>query len=84
MAAAYETKRYVIFDVSEMGQIDFSQVQETSSETVRKNVGGTKAFVKYEMPQPSSISALKTKSAEYTYHQILDILTGSEWADIRP
>ena len=84
MAAAYETRRFVIFDVSEIGLIDFEQVHETSSETLRKNVDGTKTFVKYDMPQPSSIALLTTKSPEYTYHQILDILTGSEWSDMRP
>jgi hypothetical protein len=40
--------------------------------------------VKYEMPQPASVASLTSKSPEYTYHQILDILTGSEWADMRP
>lgn len=84
MAAAYETRRFVIFDVTEIGLIDFQQVHETSLETLRKNVDGTKTFVKYDMPQPSSVAALTTKSPEYTYHQILDILTGSEWSDMRP
>jgi hypothetical protein len=40
--------------------------------------------VKYEMPQPASVASLTSKSPEYTYQQILDILTGSEWADMRP
>ena len=84
MAAAYETRRFVIFDCSEIEKINFNEVHETSAETLRKNVAGTKTFVKYDMPQPASVASLTTKSPEYTYHQILDILTGSEWADMRP
>lgn len=84
MAAAYETRRFVIFDILEVELIDFEQVHETSLETLRKSVDGTKTFVKYDLPQPSSISALSTKSPEYNYHQILDILTGKEWNDLRP
>lgn len=84
MAAAYETRRYVIFDCSEIDKIDFNEVHETSEETLRKSVDGTKTFVKYDQPQPASVSSLTTKSPEYTYHQILDILTGPEWNDLRP
>lgn len=44
----YENREYMIFNVSELPQIDFSQVLETSAETVRKSVDGTKTFVKWD------------------------------------
>lgn len=78
----YPNRRFVIFDVSELSDIDFSQVYETSQETVRRSVDGTRTFVKYEIPQPSSVSSLVTKSQEYTYSQMLQILTGPEWNDV--
>ena len=31
------------------------------------------------MPQPSSVAALTTKSVEYTYDEIIQILAGPEW-----
>jgi hypothetical protein len=68
----------------EVDLIDFSQVHETSRETLRVSVDGTKSFVKYEIPQPSSISLLTTKSEEYTYTQILEILSGREWTEEMP
>jgi len=81
---AYPDRRFVIFNVSELSIIDFSQVYETSADTVRKSVDETKTFVKYDMPQPSSVVALTTKSQEYTYDEMLVILAGSDWTDPNP
>jgi hypothetical protein len=75
----YPDRRFVIFSVTELNQIDFNQVFETSIDTVRKSVDETKTFVKYDMPQPSSVAALTTKSVEYTYDEIIQILAGPEW-----
>lgn len=75
----YETRGFVIFDVTELNLINFNDVHETSAETVRKSVDGTKTFVKYKMPQPPSVASLTTKSQEYTYQEILQILSGPDW-----
>lgn len=75
----YENRQYVIFDVSELGSIDFSQVLETSAETVRKSADGTKTFVKWEGEVPSSVEALTTKGNYLTYEEILAILDTEEW-----
>jgi hypothetical protein len=74
-----ENRRWVIFNTSETGSIDYSQVMETSSETLRLNISGSKTFVKYEGDQPSSVTSLSSKSEEYTHQEILNVLTGSEW-----
>ena len=75
----YENRKYVIFNTSETGSINFSQVMETSVNTLRTNISGSKTFVKYEGSQPSSVAGLSSKSSEYTHTQILNVLTGSEW-----
>jgi hypothetical protein len=75
-------RRFVIFDVTELSQIDFSQVYETSADTVRKSIDRTKTFVNYDLPQPSSVAALTTKSQEYTYEEILSILGTEEWSSL--
>ena len=80
----YANRRFVIFEVTELPLIDFNQVYETSIDTVRKSVDQTKTFVKYDMPQPSSVVALTTKSIEYTYDEILNILATPEWTDPNP
>ena len=80
----YTDRRFVIFNVTELSTIDFTQVYETSIDTVRKSVDETQTFVKYDMPQPSSVTALTTKSQEYTYDEILQILATPEWTDPNP
>lgn len=72
-------RNYVIFDMSEVGTINFSEVMETSQDTLRLSVDGTKSFVKYEGTQPASVAALTTKSQEYSHAEILEILATSEW-----
>ena len=43
----YENRKYVIFNTSETGSIDFSQVMETSVNTLRLNLSGSQTFVKW-------------------------------------
>lgn len=75
----YSSRKYIIFDVTELNKVDFSQVLETSAETVRKSVDETKTFVKWEGDTPPSVQALETKSKEYTHDEILEILAGEDW-----
>jgi hypothetical protein len=76
---AYETRQYVIFNVSELNKIDFNQVLETSADTVRKSVDGTKTFVKWEGEVPSSVLTLTTKGNYLTHEEIITILATEEW-----
>jgi|TARA_B110000503_G_scaffold73751_1_gene113957 hypothetical protein len=80
----YPNRRFVIFNVSELSTIDFNQVDETSADTVRKSVDELETFVKFELPTPSSVTALTTKSQEYTYDEILVILATPDWTDPNP
>lgn len=72
-------KKYVIFDCSEIYKIQFNQVLETSVDTLKKSIDGTKTFVKYEGEMPSSIVSINSKSQEYTQEEIISILNTSEW-----
>ena len=84
MSNHYPSRRFVIFNVSELSTIDFNQVYETSADTVRKSVDELETFVKFDLPTPSSITALTTKSQEYDYDEILVILATPEWTDPNP
>ena len=75
----------MIFNVSELPQIDFTQVLETSIDTVRKSLDETKTFVKwYGTTIPSSVDSLTTKEGPYTYEEMLTILATPEWTDPNP
>jgi hypothetical protein len=75
----YDNRKFMIFNVSELYQIDFNTVLETSADTVRKSVDGTKTFVKWDGTMPTCVSNLTTKEGPYTYDEILQILSTSEW-----
>lgn len=73
-------RNFMIFNVSELGLVDFTQVLETSQDTVRKSIDETKTFLKWEGDVvPSSINSLTTKEGPYTYSEIKTILSGEEW-----
>ena len=80
----YDNRRFMIFNVSELNQIDFTQVLETSAETVRKSVDETKTFVKWDGAMPECVGNLTTKEGPYTYDEILQILSTPEWTDPNP
>jgi len=68
-------KTYVIIDSSEVSSVDFDQVLETSAETLRFSLDGTKTFVKYEGTQPFFLLG----KTEHSHEEILSILSGPEW-----
>ena len=80
----YETRNFMIFNISELSNIDFTQVLETSIDTVRKSVDETKTFVKWDGAIPTSVEALLTKEGPYTYEEILIILSTEEWSAPMP
>ena len=79
MSHIYEHRNFMIFNISELDTIDFTQVLETSRDTVRRSVDGTRTFVKWNDDTPSSVAALTTKEGPYNYEEILTILAGPDW-----
>ena len=77
----FENRNYMILSTSEIGSVDFSQVLETSSQTLRLSVDESLTFVKWEGGIPSSVSSLSTKEGPYTHSEILSILSTEVWTD---
>lgn len=75
---------YIIIMSADLPKVDFSEVLQTSEETVRKSIDGTKAVLKYEGSMPSSIVNLSNKEGAYTHEEILIILAGEEWTINEP
>ena len=68
-------RTYCIINSSEVSSVDFDQVLQTSADTLRYSLDGTKTFVKYEGTQPFFLLG----KTEYTHEEILSILSGPEW-----
>ena len=73
-------RTYVIIDASEVSSVDFDQVAETSADTLKYSVDGTKTFVKYKGTQPFFLLG----KTEYNHSEILSILSGPEWSSDEP
>ena len=81
----YNNRQFMIFSVTELNQVDFTQVCETSIDTVRKSTDELKTFVKWDGETiPTSIDNLTTKEGPYTYEEILEILSTEEWTSNIP
>jgi len=67
--------KYVIINSSEKDNINFSEVLETSLDTLRYSLDGSQIFLKFNGKTPSFLKDVK----QYTLSQILKILDGPKW-----
>jgi hypothetical protein len=74
---AYENRKYVIINASEVGSVDFSQVNETSASTLRYSNDDSQTFVKFEGSTPSFLSG----KTQYSHSEILTVLAGEDWTE---
>ena len=70
----YDNRRITVINASDVSSVDFSQVLETSADTLRYNNDNTKTFVKYDGAQPSFLSG----KTEYSYDDFVTILQNEE------
>ena len=61
---------YVIINASDVASVDFDQVIETSPDTLRYSLDGTKTFVKFYGDAPSFLEG----KTQYNHTEILGIL----------
>lgn len=72
---------YVTLNVSEVDQLNFSQIEQTSVETLRLNADGTQTIVKWAtvVGVPSSIESLTTKGPYMTHDEALELMSTEAW-----
>jgi len=73
-------RTYIILNAPEVGNVDFDAIIQTSADTLRYSLDGSKFVVKYEGEQPSFLS----DKTEYTHSEILTILATDEWTSDEP
>ncbi len=86
MSTRFPNRKYIVVTASELSSIDFNQVREGSSNTVRKNIERTKALVSWEGNTPSSVVGLTTYQGPYDHDEIRTLLdnASSEWYEDLP
>ena len=75
------SRKYVIINADEIASVNFSQVDETSENTVRFSTDGSQTFVKFDSDTTPSFLVGKT---QYTHSKILTILATDEWTPDEP
>tara|TARA_R100000900_G_C3259275_1_gene149134 strand:- start:182 stop:433 length:252 start_codon:yes stop_codon:yes gene_type:complete len=76
-----ENLTYSIISLSDLSLIDFSQIHETSSETIRKNLTdpSTQFLIKYEEIPSFIASGEVTPISVLNYSECLTLLATSDW-----
>ena len=66
---------YVIYDMANISQVDFTQVYQTSEATLRLSVDEKETVLKFTGNTPAFLVGLQ----QYTHSEILAIMASSEW-----
>lgn len=61
---------YCVVDASDLTSMDFSQLEDTSADTVRYSLDGSKFIVEYSGSKPSFLSS----ATEYTHTEIRNLI----------
>jgi hypothetical protein len=75
------SRKYVIINADEVDSVNFDQVDETSSDTVRYSTDGSLTFVKFDTDTTPSFLDGKT---QYTHSEIISVLATDEWSSDEP
>tara|TARA_R100000482_G_scaffold29279_3_gene9235 strand:+ start:2222 stop:2458 length:237 start_codon:yes stop_codon:yes gene_type:complete len=70
-------RKYVVIDSSDVSQVDFSKVLETSEDTLRWSVDGSQTFVKFEGAIPDFLVG----KTQLTYGEMLNLLESPTWVE---
>ena len=68
---------YVIYNMDDVSNIDFSQVEETSQDTLRLSIDKTQTVLKFSGETPGFLVGLQ----QYNHAEALAIMATPEWTD---
>ena len=68
---------YVIYDMANISQVDFTQVYQTSEATLRLSVDEKQTVLKFTGNTPAFLVGLQ----QYTHLEILAIMNNPEWTN---
>lgn len=75
-------RNFMIINTVDINQINFDEVLETSQNTLRYSLDGTKTFIKWEGKNiPNSIQQISNTEGPYSHQQFIKILSNSFWVN---
>jgi hypothetical protein len=72
-------RKYVVIDLSNTDKVLFSQVNQSSAQSVRRNLANTQCLLSYRV-EPS----LPIVGSVMTQTEALTMLSGSDWSEPLP
>jgi len=74
---------YAIINIEDLDKVDFSQVGETSRDTIRKNLLGppTQFILKWDTEPTFITNGTIVPDNTYTHKECLELMTGEDWTD---
>ena len=76
------TDTYAIIDTNDLLKVDFTQVGQTSADTVRKSLDGLKFVLKWDAEPTFIADGTIIPLQILTHSECLDLMNTSEWSEI--
>jgi len=78
-------RKYIVIDLSNTDKVLFSQVNQSSAQSVRRNLANTQCLLSYSV-EPSFITdgSLPIVGSVMTQSEALTMLAGSDWTEPMP
>tara|TARA_B110000196_G_scaffold102227_1_gene88849 strand:- start:511 stop:735 length:225 start_codon:yes stop_codon:yes gene_type:complete len=70
-------KKYVIINTSDLSNVDYTLVEQSSLETTRKSLDSSLALISFYGNTPSFLEGI----TQYDKDQIKSIITSSDWQE---
>jgi hypothetical protein len=77
-------EHYAIIQTSDLANIDFSQIGETSADTLRYNLAGTEFVIKWNTTPTFISDGSVVPVSELTHAEALILMATSAWSEPEP
>jgi hypothetical protein len=77
-------EHYAIIQTSDLSNIDFSQIGETSQDTLRYNLAGTEFVIKWNSTPTFISDGTVVPVSELTHAEALALMATAEWSQPEP
>tara|TARA_R100001460_G_scaffold125_6_gene519 strand:+ start:1594 stop:1839 length:246 start_codon:yes stop_codon:yes gene_type:complete len=74
-------RTYTILNISDLANVDFSQVGETSQNTIRKSLDETQFVIKYNTIPTFISDGTVTPFEVLSYTEVLELMSTDQWSE---
>lgn len=82
----HNNKTYAIINIADLSLIDFSQIDETSEDTIRKSLDNTQFVIKWKNGYTPTfiIDGSVVVVGTYDHHAALELMQSEAWQEPEP